>query len=75
LLDFPPRSVDFGKDGHVPVIARGSGLVQAVRTSEWREGAIAEMATPLLRLPLLAAVESAFSARWLYRLIRSQRVP
>jgi FMN phosphatase YigB (HAD superfamily) len=72
LLDFPPRSVDFGKDGHVPVIARGGGLVQAVRTSEWREGAIAEMAIPLLRLPLLAAVEAAFSARWLYRLVRSQ---
>ena len=70
LLDFPPRSVDFGKDGHVPVIARGNGLVEAVRTSEWREGAIAEMAAPLLRLPLLAAVEAAFSARWLYRLIR-----
>ena len=75
LLDFPPRSVDFGKDGHVPVIARGGGLVQAVRTSEWREGAIAEMATPLLRLPLLAAVEAAFSARWLYRLVRSQGAP
>jgi FMN phosphatase YigB (HAD superfamily) len=71
LLDFPPRSVDFGKDGHVPVINRGGGLVRAVRKSEWREGAIAEMASPPLRLPLLAAVEAAFAARWLYRFIRS----
>jgi len=65
LLDFPPRSVDFGKDGHVPVIARGRGLLQAVRTSEWREGAIAEMALQPLRLPLLAGVEAAYTARWL----------
>ena len=72
LLDFPPRSVDFGKDGHVPVIARGRSLVQSVRASEWREGAIAEIAPPALRLPLLAAVEAAFSVRWLYRFMRSR---
>jgi FMN phosphatase YigB (HAD superfamily) len=71
LLDFPPRSVDFGKDGHVPVIARGGGLVRAVRKSEWREGAVAEMASPPMRLPFLAAIEAAFAARWLYRAIRS----
>jgi hypothetical protein len=72
LLDFPPRSMDFGKDGHVAVIARDGGLLQAVRTSEWREGAIAEIALPPLRLPLLAIIEAAFAARWLlYRFIRS----
>ncbi|MGA2288039.1 hypothetical protein [Bradyrhizobium sp.] len=71
-LDFPPRSMDFGKDGHVPVIVRDGGLLQAMRRSEWREGAIAEIASPLLRPLLLAAVEAAFAARWLhYRLIRS----
>jgi hypothetical protein len=66
LLDFAPRSMDFGKDGHVPIIARDRGLLGAVRSSEWREGAIAEMALPWLRLPLLAAVEAAFTARWLF---------
>jgi hypothetical protein len=76
LLDFPPRSIDFGKDGHVPIIARDSGLLQAVRTSEWREGAIAEIALPPLRLPLLAVVEAAFAARWFfYRFIRSEGGP
>jgi FMN phosphatase YigB (HAD superfamily) len=76
LLDFPPRSVDFGKDGHVPIIARGSGLLRAVRTSEWREGAIAEIAWPPLRLPLLAAVEVAFAARSLFhRFFRSKSRP
>jgi FMN phosphatase YigB (HAD superfamily) len=66
LLDFAPRSMDFGKDGHVPIIARDRGLLGAMRSSEWREGAIAEMALPSLRLPLLAAVEAAFTARWLF---------
>jgi hypothetical protein len=76
LLDFAPRSVDFGKDGHVPIIARGGGLLRAVRTSEWREGAIAEMAWPPLRLPLLAAVEAAFTARSLFhRFISSKSRP
>jgi hypothetical protein len=72
-LDFPPRSMDFGKDGHVPVIVRDGGFMRAMRRSEWREGAIAAMAPPPLRLPLLAAVEAAFAARWLfYRVIAPQ---
>ena len=29
VLDFPPRSMDFGKDGHVPVIVRDAGLYRA----------------------------------------------
>jgi hypothetical protein len=64
--------MDFGKDGHVPVIVRDRGLLEAVRASEWREGAIAELALRPLRLPLLAAVEAAFAARWLYRYARSR---
>ena len=72
VLDFPARSMDFGKDGHVAVIVRGGGLLKGMQRSEWREGAIAELAPPPLRLPLLAAVEAAYSARWLYRLIRSR---
>jgi FMN phosphatase YigB (HAD superfamily) len=66
LLDFPARSVDFGKDGYVPVIARDDGLLAALRTSEWREGAIAEIAPWPLRLPLQALVEAAFAARWVW---------
>ncbi len=70
-LDFPPRSMDFGKDGHVPVIVRDGGLTRAMRRSEWREGAIAAMAPPPLRLPLLAAVEAAFAARWLFYRVKA----
>ena len=64
LLDFAQRSVDFGKEGHVPTIARGGGLLHAVRNSLWREGSIAEVALPILRLPLLAILEAIFVARW-----------
>jgi hypothetical protein len=42
-----------------------------MRRSEWREGAIAAMAPPPLRLPLLAAVEAAFAARWLFYRVKA----
>ena len=72
VLDLPARSMDFGKSGHVAAIVRHRGLTGGIRRSEWREGAIAELAAPPLRLALLAAVEAAFSLRWLYHLIRSK---
>jgi hypothetical protein len=65
LLQFPDRPVDFGKDSRVPIVARGRGLLHALKASEWREGAIAELAPPPLRLALLALVEAAYAARWL----------
>jgi FMN phosphatase YigB (HAD superfamily) len=77
FLDFANRSMDFGKDGHVPTIARRVGVVRAARNSLWREGAIAEVALPILRLPFLASLEGLFVGRWLlygfFSLVRKSR--
>jgi FMN phosphatase YigB (HAD superfamily) len=67
LLDFADRSMDFGRDGSVPVIAREGNFLQLVRKSHWRAGVIAALAPPLLRLPLLALLEAIFVMRWLLR--------
>lgn len=62
------RSHDFGKDGTWS--ARSwAGPVAALRGSTmWREGEIARSGTPL-RIPLLAAIETAYALRGLKRRI------
>lgn len=66
LLDFADRSMDFGRDGSIPVISRDDDFLQAVRKSHWRAGVVAALAPPLLRLPLLALLEAIFAIRWLF---------
>jgi hypothetical protein len=64
------RSHDFGTDG-VWGERSWQGIAAALRgSSMWRGGEIARSGTPF-RLPLLAAIEAAYSARHFRRVLRS----
>lgn len=66
-LGVGPRSVDFGRSGVVPTVARAkrAGIVSklaSVRSQLWREGAIAQE-FPRLKPALLGAIEMAHVVR------------
>ena len=72
LLDLGSRSLDFGRVDLMSGRVCEPGVRAALSGSLWREGALA-LAAPGLRLPLLAAVQTLYSARWALKLGRNRR--
>jgi hypothetical protein len=69
MLDIESRSLDFGRADTMSGRACEPGLRRALRGSLWREGAVT-LASPALRLPILAAVETMHVARWASRSVK-----